>query len=221
MLLVIDTAANLCAACLWDETAGHPLASVTRDIGTGHAEQLMAVIDEALVAAGKTYPDVTKLGVVVGPGSFTGVRVGVSTVRGLALALRVPSVGVTTLHGLATEASDEAMSVLAVIDARREQFYSALYDAAGNLIAEPAVLDIETTLARIPDGEVVLTGSGAPAFADRLNGKVIATAASASIETYARLAASAPDQTSRPTPLYLRGADAKPQASFVLPGRDG
>lgn len=219
MLLVIDTAANLCAACLWSD--GRAVASVTRDIGTGHAEQLMAVIDETFAAAGATYADVTRLGAVVGPGSFTGVRVGVSTVRGLALALRVPAVGVTTLEGLASEARGEGRAVLAVIDARREQYYSAFYGADGAQLAEPAVLDVQATITRVPAGDFVLAGSGAPAFAERLGRQVVGTAASAGIETYARLAAAAPIPTAKPTPLYLRGADAKPQASFVLPGRDG
>jgi tRNA threonylcarbamoyladenosine biosynthesis protein TsaB len=224
MLLAIDTAANLCAACIWDDTAGKPLSAVTRDIGTGHAEQLMDVIAEALDGAGIAMASLTRLGVVVGPGSFTGVRVGVSTVRGLALGLKIPAIGVTTLEALAAEArsAHPDRPVLAVIDARRDQFYSALFAANGAQTAEPAVLDREATLARFkdPSAALVLTGSGAAVFTRALPEATVAgTAATAGIGTYAALAAAKPDEPAKPVPLYLRGADAKPQASFVLPSR--
>ena len=120
-LLAIDTAANLCAACVYDADRDVVLGQSVRDIGKGHAEQLMDVIAEALEGAGLTYGDVSRIGVTVGPGSFTGVRVGVSTARGLALALGIPAIGVTTLEALA--AGERAVrpdkDVLAVIDAGR------------------------------------------------------------------------------------------------------
>jgi tRNA threonylcarbamoyl adenosine modification protein YeaZ len=221
-LLAIDTSANLCAACVWDGDAA--IASITQDIGTGHAELLMGMINDVLRQAGKTYADLTRIGVVIGPGSFTGVRVGVSTARGLALALNIPAVGVTTLEGLSAEAQalHPGQPVLAVIDARREQLYSAMYDAAGRMIAEPAVLDAEATAARAGGTDLVLTGSGCTALSALLpNSEIAAQTATAAIETYARLAAAMPAGSDKPKPLYLRGADAKPQASFVLPGRDG
>jgi tRNA threonylcarbamoyl adenosine modification protein YeaZ len=221
-LLAIDTSANLCAVCVWEGDAA--VASITQDIGTGHAELLMGMIGDVLAQAGKTYGDLARIGVVIGPGSFTGVRVGVSTARGLALALSIPALGVTTLEGLAHEAHalHPGRPVLAVIDARREQLYSASYDADVRLIAEPAVFDAEATAARAGDGETVLTGSGATALSALLpNSEVSAHDATASVETYARLAAAMPLSPDKPKPLYLRGADAKPQASFVLPGRDG
>jgi tRNA threonylcarbamoyladenosine biosynthesis protein TsaB len=221
-LLAIDTSANLCAVCVWEGDAA--IARITQDIGTGHAELLMGMVDDVLAQAGKTYADLTRIGVVIGPGSFTGVRVGVSTARGLALALSISALGVTTLEGLAHEARalHPGRPVLAVIDARREQLYSALYDRNGSLIAEPAVLDAQATAARAGDAEPILTGSGSTALSALLpNSEIIACNATASVETYARLAAAMPASSEKPKPLYLRGADAKPQASFVLPSRDG
>src|SRR6185436_6170923 len=103
-LLAIDTAANLCAACVFDGDAGRELGRASRDIGKGHAEVLMDVIGEALAGAGVTYADLGAIAVAVGPGSFTGIRVGVSAARGLALALKIPSVGVNALEALAFEA---------------------------------------------------------------------------------------------------------------------
>ncbi|HEV7416603.1 MAG TPA: tRNA (adenosine(37)-N6)-threonylcarbamoyltransferase complex dimerization subunit type 1 TsaB [Tianweitania sediminis] len=221
MLLAIDTSANLCAVCVWEGNAA--LASITEDIGTGHAEHLMGMIDEVLAQAEATYGDLSRIGVVIGPGSFTGVRVGVSSARGLALALSIPAVGVTTLEALAAEAraAGAAHPTLGVIDARRDQFYSALYDEHGSELLQPAVLDIENTISRLPAGDLVLTGSGSSVFADRLGHSGLGTGATAFIDTYARLAAAKAVIAEKPKPLYLRGADAKPQASFVLPSREG
>ena len=106
MLLAIDTAAGLCAACVYDATAGEVTGRDVLDIGKGHAEHLMAVIGPPLSEAGIGYGDLGAIAVSVGPGSFTGVRVGVSAARGLALALKMPAIGVTTLEALAAEARD-------------------------------------------------------------------------------------------------------------------
>ncbi|MCB1426400.1 MAG: tRNA (adenosine(37)-N6)-threonylcarbamoyltransferase complex dimerization subunit type 1 TsaB, partial [Notoacmeibacter sp.] len=97
-LLAIDTAANLCAACLSDAETGAILGAEVLDIGKGHAEQLMDVIAQAMAEAGAQWPDLTRLAVTVGPGSFTGIRVGVAAARGLALALDLPLTGITTLE---------------------------------------------------------------------------------------------------------------------------
>src|SRR5690348_11165768 len=121
ILLAIDTAASLCAACVYDSAAGQELGREVIDIGKGHAERLIGVIDGALGQAGMTYKDLDRIGVSIGPGSFTGVRVGVATARGLALALGVPAVGVNTLEALAEEAHEKLpdRAVLAAIDGRR------------------------------------------------------------------------------------------------------
>src|SRR4051794_26516035 len=96
-ILAIDTAANLCAACVFDGDADRELGRSVRDIGKGHAEVLMDVIAEALAAAGAAFGDLDAVAVAVGPGSFTGIRVGVSVARGLALAQKIPAAGVSTL----------------------------------------------------------------------------------------------------------------------------
>ena len=97
IVLAIDTAGVDCSAALYDSAAGKVLSEVTETIGKGHAERLMAVIDEALAVANLPLKSVERVAVVIGPGSFTGIRVGVAAARGLALALGVESVGVTTL----------------------------------------------------------------------------------------------------------------------------
>lgn len=224
-LLAIDTAASLCATCVWDTERGE-LGREVLDLGKGHAEHLMAVIETALERAGRTYADLGAIAVSVGPGSFTGVRVGVATARGLALALGIPAVGVTTLEALAEEARDRrpGSAVVAAIDAGRGQVYVAQFSAAGAAAFGPAVLSREQAVehvAKMPE-DAVLTGSAASLLAQATAGAIASYAATADIAVYARLAArklaAEPDiARHRPRPLYLRGADARPQDAFALP----
>lgn len=220
ILLAIDCAASLCAASVHDAGAGRELGRSVRDLGKGHAEHLMAVIDEALAQAGKVYADLGRIAVSTGPGSFTGVRVGVSAARGFSLALKVPAVGVTTLEALAAETRDALgmRAVLAALDAGRDEIHAALYDGQGAVLREPAVLTLGEAAAIAASGQMALAGTAAKMITEAA-GKDFEfgpTAATADIGTYARLAAAkAPGD--RPKPVYLRAPDAKPQAGFVLP----
>lgn len=205
-LLAIDTAANLCAACVFDTQAGEQGRAV-RDLGKGHAEHLMGVVGDALKEARMAYADLDGIVVCVGPGSFTGVRVGVSAARGLALALNIPSVGVSTLEGLAREAMDNApgQPVIARIEAGRGQAYLATFSEDGSPTTAPAALSLA-------DADQLI-GNASP-------DTIIATGTTTDIMIYARLGgeklAAAP-LPEKPKPLYLRDADAKPQGSFALP----
>ena len=205
-LLAIDTAAHLCAACILDAEAGERGRAVL-DLGKGHAEHLMAVIDAALGEAGATLADLDAVAVSVGPGSFTGVRVGVAAARGLALALKIPAVGVTTLEALAAEArqANPGRAVVARIEAGRGQAYVAAFSAAGELTFGPAALALDAA-------DQLIRESGEDA--------VLAAGKTADIATYARLGAERlgrGDAAERPKPLYLRDADARPQDGFALP----
>ena len=205
ILLAIDTAAGLCAASVHD-TASAERGREVRDLGKGHAEHLMAVIDTALARARLAYAELDAIAVSVGPGSFTGVRVGVATARGLALALKVPAVGVSTLEALAGEAraKNPGRPVFARIDAGRGQVYLAGFSATGETIFAPAALSLDEAETMVREASVV-------------DGRT------ADIAVYARLGAerlAAGGAMPAPKPLYLRDADAKPQTAFVLPRRE-
>ncbi|GAA2870446.1 tRNA (adenosine(37)-N6)-threonylcarbamoyltransferase complex dimerization subunit type 1 TsaB [Aminobacter sp. P9b] len=221
ILLAIDCAASLCAASIHDADAGRELGRCVRDLGKGHAEHLMAVIEEALAQAGKAYADLGRIGVSTGPGSFTGVRVGVSAARGFSLALKIPAVGVTTLEALAYETYQALgpMKVLAALDAGREELHAALYDANGKALREPAVLSLAEAVEIASSAPMALAGTAAQSIANAVGVdkalQIGPLAATADIGTYARLAA-AKQPGDRPKPLYLRAPDAKPQAGFVL-----
>ncbi len=219
-LLAIDCAASLCAASIFDADAGEELGREVLDLGKGHAEHLMAVIAEALRKAGVGYSDLGRIGVAVGPGSFTGLRVGVATARGLALALKIPVVGVTTLEALAAEARRDfpGRPVLAVLDGGRGEIHAALYDEGGVLRNGPAAMALDEAVGMAAERKPVLAGTAAKSIAETVGSPldIGPVAATADIAVYARLAVSkAPGE--RPKPVYLREADAKPQAGFVLP----
>jgi tRNA threonylcarbamoyl adenosine modification protein YeaZ len=221
-LLAIDTAASLCAACVHDSETGAELGREVLDIGKGHAERLIGVIENTLRQAGLAYADLDRIGVSIGPGSFTGVRVGVATARGLALALGVPAIGVNTLEALAAEAHQKfpGRTILATIDGRRGDLYGAVHAADGAVLSAPAAISTGDAVLLARRYDAALAGNGAdailavagekPPFDTGLRG------ATADIRFYAMLAAQRQATGERPKPLYLRGADAKPQSGFAL-----
>lgn len=222
-LLAIDTSAAACAACVYDVAAGREIAREVRDIGKGHAEHLLGVIETALARAGMDFQALDRIVVGIGPGSFTGIRVGVSAARGLALALKIPAVGVASLEAIAAEASALAgvPPVLAALDAGRGGIHAGIYDAAGSVLAAPWLSTPDEAAREAARHGAVLAGSAAATVAAEADGglAIVATAGLADIAIYARLGAGrAVGQ--KPAPLYLRGADAKPQAGFVLPRKD-
>jgi len=181
------------------------MASSHEEMAKGQAERLMPLIAEVLEAGGATPRDLDAIGVGIGPGNFTGVRIAVSAARGLALALGIPAVGVSRLEALAFGLPRP----LAVIeDARRGEVYVQAFDAAG--------ADAPLLLARADLPQVLttprVTGSGAALAADTVPGLDILPAAMPLAEAIARIAAGRWQDANlpRPAPLYLRAADAAP-----------
>lgn len=219
IVLAIDTASDLCAACVFDAAEGRELARSVRPMTTGHATAITVVIDEALAAAGKTYRDIGRIAATTGPGSFTGVRIAVAAARGLALALDIPSIGVSVLEALAEPVRRDfpGRAVMATIDARRGEVYVMAWSPDGLPIAGPAALDIAAARAVAVVNDAILTGSGAPVLtAEGREHLVAGTAAAPDIGAVARLALRG-EVRSPATPLYLRKPDAKVQAGYALP----
>lgn len=219
LLLAIDTANERCSAALISLAEGAIIALREEEIGRGHAERLMGVISEVLAEAGAGWREVAKLGVCIGPGSFTGIRVGVACVRGLELSLKAPAVGVSTLEALAEPEWLEG-PVLAVHDARRGEVYAALFAKGGEALRPPEALTpdaLEDFAAQAGAGlRVVGTGASIAREAMAEDGVVFLTERRlADVAALARLAADrAPVRP--PLPLYLRGADAKAQVPLGL-----
>lgn len=220
-LLAIDCSASLCAACVFDAGAGEERGRAVEDIGKGHAERLMAVIEEAMAMAGAAYPDIGAVAVSVGPGSFTGIRVAISAARGFSLALSIPAVGISTLEAIAEESRAKLgeQPVLVALASGPDRMQCAAYDAAGRLSHEPALLQTQEAAALARDTNAALAGTGAARLAALLTDRappIGSEAATADIAVYARLALRHGFDGGRPKPLYLREPDAKPQAGFIL-----
>lgn len=215
IVLAIDTSGSGCSAAIYDSGSDAVLGQSGADIGRGHAERLMEFVDEALASADRPIGDIDRIAVTIGPGSFTGIRVGVATARGLALALGKPAVGISSLHVLAEEARAAApgKAVLVAIDAKRDEVYVQAFDAAGQAITEPEALAVVTARDRFAAFEGCVAGSGAELLTSVTSVK---TADLVDIAVVARLGAGADPASAKPKPLYLRGPDAKPQAGFAV-----
>jgi len=215
-VMVIDTALGLCTAGVFDVGAEvRPLGVRSEAMAKGHQERLGGLARAAAADAGGL-DGVERIGVTVGPGSFTGLRVGLAFAQGLGAALGRPVVGVSTLDALA--ASVEAADVAALIDARRGQVYARLW-RDGRPERSPAAMsldDARAVVSTLPPG-AVLAGPGALLVADAAPEATVVDLAGPAPGALARLAASADPAAAPPAPLYLRAPDATPPSR--LPGQ--
>jgi tRNA threonylcarbamoyl adenosine modification protein YeaZ len=171
--------------------------------------------------AGLQLPEIDRIAVTTGPGSFAGIRVGVAFARGLALTLGVRAVGVGSLDALALPADrSRKTAVMAVLDARRDRVWALVASADGHVLYPGAELTPGAAADLAAETECAILGSGGailaairPDLASSLIGDTVAP----EIGNVARLAARLDPDTSPPEPLYLREADAKPQSGFALP----
>ncbi|SOC44170.1 tRNA threonylcarbamoyladenosine biosynthesis protein TsaB [Rhizobium subbaraonis] len=215
ILLAIDTSGSGCYAAIHDSARDVTLGMAGEDIGRGHAERLMDFVDQALANAGIEMGAVERIAVTVGPGSFTGIRVGVAAARGLSLALGVPSVGISTLAAIAAgyRQSHPGNPVFVAVDAKRGEAYCQAFSADGAPRGEASVLSLDDAKAAALAAGGAIVGSAAVLLGSGDEGGANDAVA---IEMVARLGALADPRADRPKPLYLRGPDAKPQAGFAI-----
>jgi len=200
-VLAFDTSAAHCAAALL--CGDRVVAQWVEEMATGQAERLMPMLEEVLAGAGLTWRDLGAIGVGVGPGNFTGVRISVAAARGLALSLGIPAIGVTRLEALA-EGLPRPLAV--VEDARRGEAYIQSFGA--DPVATPRLMRLDEAAG--PLSGLALTGSAASSVAAMTGGAVLDPAMPLA-EATARIAARRADEPApRPAPLYLRAADAAP-----------
>ncbi|MDG1430053.1 MAG: tRNA (adenosine(37)-N6)-threonylcarbamoyltransferase complex dimerization subunit type 1 TsaB [Paracoccaceae bacterium] len=194
LILAFDTSAAHCAAALL--SGDQIIASRVDEMARGQAEHLFILLEDILAEAGKNWSDLTRVGVGVGPGNFTGIRISVASARGLALSLGIPAIGVSSL-----EAQFDGSPILATVPAPRDQSYIQEF---GSKLNEPRIATNEEAKALSIDLALPL-GNALPA--DQL------------VRQIARLAATSAS-TLPPAPLYICAADAAPPrdpAPIILP----
>jgi tRNA threonylcarbamoyladenosine biosynthesis protein TsaB len=224
-VLAIDTALEACSAAVLDP-AGGITASESLAMARGHAEALMPLIARVMSSAGIEFAQLDRIAVTTGPGSFTGLRVGISAARGIALAAGKPAIGLSTLAALAAPliATDDGTQVVAAIDARHEHIYLQVFGANGRTLVGPRVASLRDAARAAMAAQVRIVGSAAnkmaaawPKGAEPVLS--VEQRAAPDIEWIARLGAAATDDHSPPKPLYLREPDAQPQDAARLPRR--
>lgn len=215
LTLAIDTSEQYCSACLFDDKL---LAVQSDNIGRGHAEHLLPMLDDLLHKAGKTYENLQRIIVCTGPGSFTGLRVGLSAARGLALALDIPCVGVSGLHVYASQAKASDGDLIHVVMKGRGStlFYQSFMQTSGGLVkalTKPENIEVNKAQANIDSNIGAVIGSG-------LLQMDIETSSYNTIidcQALALLGQTLDPVISPPEPHYLREADAvKKPALFPI-----
>ena len=212
-ILALDTCLGACSVAIWED--GQARASASELMARGHQERLAPMARAAASEAGLAFAELDRIAVTVGPGSFTGLRVGLAFAKALALALDRPCLGISVLEALG-RGSPRPGFAAAAIDAHRGQVYlQAFIDAAP--VMAPDVLPVETAAARLaelhPGGPAVLIGSGAPLLSAALPKASLEPDALPDPIAVAAMAAAMRPPFAPARPLYLRAPDAQPMVS--------
>jgi tRNA threonylcarbamoyladenosine biosynthesis protein TsaB len=216
LILAIDTALDACAAGILDTDAGKLIAHESQAMKRGHAEALMPLIARVMKESGAAFASLDRIAVTNGPGSFTGLRVGLSAARGIALAANKPVVGLTTLTAYAAPivSQNGEQPVISAIDARHDQVYFQVVSGDGGSLIRPRVAPIEEALAASRFGAPHLVGNAAKLLADRWPAQALPpfkvdAAPAPDIAWVAWLGAAVSPNTAPARPFYLRAPDAK------------
>ena len=222
LILAIDTALDACAACILDTDAGRLIAQESLPMKRGHAEALMPLIARVVGQSGIGFVDLDRIAATTGPGSFTGLRVGLSAARGIALAANRPVVGVTTLTAYAAPvvSLNAGQPVICAIDARHDHVYFQVVSGDGETLVRPQVAPIAEALEAARFGAPHLVGNAARILAERWPAEApppfqVDPQAAPDIAWVAWLAAVVSPETALARPFYLRAPDAKPPKDLL------
>lgn len=225
-LLAFDTATSGCSAAAFRD--GDLVASQTRAMTRGQSESLMPMIEDVLAESGLTYGDLDALAVTVGPGAFTGLRIGLAAARGLALALNIPCAAVTTLEAVAKAQptlsddvaegmADGSAGLLVALDSKREDLYVQLFGGDLAPMTDPAAVMPDALAGLLPGGcaGISVAGDAADAACAALAAAGIAALATggpgvpdAAVVGGIAIGRSLPPVGQAPGPIYLRPPDA-------------
>jgi len=222
-ILALDSSGAACSAALWrrDAVVARRFRAMTR----GHAEALMPMLVETMAEAGETLRALNAVAVTVGPGAFTGIRIGLAAARGIGLAADVPVIGVTTFAAVAeavSEAERADRKLLVLLDSKRGDVFVQEFTSKRAALGSPAILSPGAVLHRLASGSFILAGDGialvrAQLDAAGLDIEYSAADGPADALRVAQLAArlGAVRAGLPPNPLYLRAPEVRPSFGAV------
>ncbi len=216
-VLGLDSATEACSAAIWrDNTI---VAQRFETMRRGHAEVLMPLVEDVMHQAGLAFSAIDLIVTTVGPGGFTGLRIGLASARALALAGRIPIIGVTTLEAVAHAQSLPDKPFLIALDSKRSDIYVQLFDSDKRPVGKPNAMLPSDIGAILPVGAVSVGGNaseivlnahlGRQPPLEPLNGPDLPDAAIVAALGAAQYANNARQGAEPPKPLYLRPPDAR------------
>ena len=206
LILAIDTALDACAAAVLDIDAGRLIARESQAMKRGHAEALMPLIARVIKTAGIAFAALDRIAVTTGPGSFTGLRVGLSAARGIATL---------TAYAAPIVAENHEQPIICAIDARHDHVYFQVVSGDGSSLIRPRLAPIEEALGASRFGALHLIGNAAGILAGRWPADApppfrVDAQPAPDITWVAWLGAAVSPDTAPARPFYLRAPDAKP-----------
>ncbi len=225
-ILAIDTALGACSACVLDAGDPAPLAIEQTAKERGHAEALMPMIERVMAKVEGGFSSLDRVAVTIGPGSYTGLRVGISAARAIAFAAGIPAIGISTLAASAAPfiGREGGRVVAAAVDAKHGQVWFQAMNAQGKQLVSVRQVNHRDAARAIGAGPVSLVGSAALAVANEawaigLDALVVDDAKAPDVIWVARLGMIAEPESAPPRPLYLKAPETTPQDRARLPRR--
>jgi tRNA threonylcarbamoyladenosine biosynthesis protein TsaB len=225
-ILAIDTALGACSACVLDAGDPAPLAIEQTAMERGHAEALMPMIERVMAKVEGGFSSLDRVAVTIGPGSYTGLRVGISAARAIAFAAGIPAIGISTLAASAAPfiGREGGRVVAAAVDAKHGQVWFQAMNAQGKQLVSVRQVNHRDAARAIGAGPVSLVGSAALAVANEawaigLDALVVDDAKAPDVIWVARLGMIADPESAPPRPLYLKAPETTPQDRARLPRR--
>ncbi|NDB66586.1 MAG: tRNA (adenosine(37)-N6)-threonylcarbamoyltransferase complex dimerization subunit type 1 TsaB [Methylocystaceae bacterium] len=215
-ILAIDTALQALSVCVLQNSPDIQRQSETIQMARGQAEALMPTIERVLSKAQMDVSHLDRIAVTIGPGSFTGIRVGLAAAKALGRVCQKPVLGISTLAVLAAPLIEKQQGdmIVSAIDARHDHIYMQVYTGTGRSIFGPKIISLRDAIRMIGSGPIQCVGNGSTLLAHiaemaGIKAQIIEESSIPKIEYVGRLGMLADPQHAIARPLYLKAPDAK------------
>ena len=218
LILALDTSMAACSVCVYDVDRNLVLGANLQFMDRGQAEALAPMVQDTMALAGVRFADLNRIAVTTGPGTFTGVRIGLAMARGLGVALNIPITGINSLAAIAANETAKTLPIVVAVDARAEEIYFASYDQSGFELTAPVVVPLAEARKLTPTHSVALLGTGAELLLQKLGSHNHLRSDVGDLPiaaNFVRVTANMSSPASPPEPLYLRAPDVKPQSTKI------